>query len=1070
MPPTPRRAVQAGSPPSHWARRRAWAAAWSCPSSKGRSRREWWKQSTRSHRRLCERWQRSQSKIVAVAPAAESAAVSVSQAWVAQHCRAISEWQAADAVPSLGGRHVRRLLSATVRSPRGGARCERFEESVVYTPAAESETPAEAERRRRRHRERECEAMRRLSRGFLRREQTMAAAALERERTAYLRALGALTAGLPVEEGAGDGACDDGACDDEAGDEAGYEAADEVWDGEEGDEAWDGEEGDEEPSGEEPSGEQDAAWEDAGLFDAARLCAALGLAEGADEPARLPAAAPELADFLDALLRRKAVLVDVGVRAGMARIEVERVVALARNRAHFIALGLEREVLPPPRPPATRRRTRSPQQAVRRSARLGAEPGGARELAHGDDTELREYVCVRDPREPALAAASVHAWRALGLAEPLAAALARVGTCVQTRWGTRKLRSGGVEHVRARGRHHERRLAMDGYALVELEATVVGYDAVREASLVRYKGEVGLARERDLADAPAPPPPPPAPVRDPFVPEEAPTPSHLPPPPAIVSPPPPAERGPCAPEDVRAYEAALRDVAGDGALERVLDRDLFAALVCRLGERAPVALALHDECVRRLAAAGRSRRAALKCMGLVGAAVGVVAGLPEAAWADVAIVETSTLRATGAAALFGAPRSQNAFALDYHRGRERSRVALRAGASECSVHGEVTQALTQQLLRALEAGWGGLDLSALSRERLGALVREAWAAAPRARRAAVALAPWLAYYHDHAPSNPLKGTCAEGVFMQNGWDAEQATALLLPLEEMQVVDFCTSYSVRGRSETHQVAALFGVAWDEVVRRNAALTVQFVLAAMDGATVVHTNWDTETYHRHLWWALGGADDARAWRGLPVLALAKPVTSEGYGRGAARLLALGMQLATVVPLFGGGERRVVRTLRLPPRAPEGRVWSRPLATVGGHVGAVVRRAVVREVGEDAATAHRAAVARAFAHLDGATGLAPAAALERLVRGGAQRVARTTPALARTTEHDDASVPGAFEAALSVPLLTLEGNLNCVPELAAAAARAAADLTLRRRLCVFQQATGAPPPSAFECFTIA
>lgn len=401
---------------------------------------------------------------------------------------------------------------------------------------------------------------------------------------------------------------------------------------------------------------------------------------------------------------------------------------------------------------------------------------------------------------------------------------------------------------------------------------------------------------------------------------------------AVPLPPPAAHRGACTAGDVCAYDAALRVVAGGGALECVLDVDLFDALVRRLGERAQLALALHDECVRRLSAAGRARAATLKCMGLVGAAVGVVAGLPEAAWADVAIVETSTisgLQAKGAAALFGAPRSQNAFALDYHRGRERSRAALCAGGSECSVHGEVTQALTQQLLRALAAGRRGLDLSALSRERLGELVREAWAAAPRARAAAVALAPWLAYFHDRAPSNPLRGTCAEGVFMHNGWDAEQAAALLLPADDMQVVDFCASYSVRGRSETHQLAALFGVAWDEVVRRNAALTIQYVLAAMDGATVLHTNWDTEAYHRHLWWALGGADEC-AWRGLPALALAKPVTGEGYRGGAARLLTLGVQLATVVPL-AGGERRVVRTLRLP-CAPG--VWSRPLATIGGR----------------------------------------------------------------------------------------------------------------------------------------
>ena len=141
--------------------------------------------------------------------------------------------------------------------------------------------------------------------------------------------------------------------------------------------------------------------------------------------------------------------------------------------------------------------------------------------------------------------------------------------------------------------------------------------------------------------------------------------------------------------------------------------------------------------------------------------------------------------------------------------------------------------------------------------------------------------------------------------------------------------------------------------------------------------------------------------------------------------------------------------------------------PPAATAGEV--VVRRSVVRNLDDDPAAAHQAAVARAFAALDGTARLAPHIAHERLIQCGAQHVSETTPALAHTEEHNDALVSSAFEESLDAPLLTLLGNLNCVPELLSSVRCAAADLTLRRRLVVFQQATGAPPPPAFERYFV-
>jgi hypothetical protein len=63
-----------------------------------------------------------------------------------------------------------------------------------------------------------------------------------------------------------------------------------------------------------------------------------------------------------------------------------------------------------------------------------------------------------------------------------------------------------------------------------------------------------------------------------------------------------------------------------------------------------------------------------------------------------------------------------------------------------------------------------------------------------------------------------------------------------------------------------------------------------------------------------------------------------------------------------------------------------------------------------------------------------------------------------------HDEYVAP-AYERMLGFPVLTRVGNLNNVPAVICAMWEAASNLTYRRRLVVFQQATGIGPPSLHE-----
>lgn len=259
-------------------------------------------------------------------------------------------------------------------------------------------------------------------------------------------------------------------------------------------------------------------------------------------------------------------------------------------------------------------------------------------------------------------------------------------------------------------------------------------------------------------------------------------------------------------------------------------------------------------------------------------------------------------------------------------------------------------------------------------------------------------------------------------------------------------------------------------WKDVVKCTAGCVNIFALA--DTTPLVYTNWDTPEFHENLKWVLrGGAEHDKRVSLATALLRTGARYNDGYLDGNCRMLALGVQLATVVAcqsLEGhAAERRVVSCHRIPQHSPG--VLSRVLANIGGHLGGIARRAVVQRgacteaVAETVEAAQAAIFDRSFATLRGAAHVTRSAATALLKERGAHRVSDTTPPLARTEHHDDALVPDAFETMLDAPLLTVAGNLNAVPHLYETIGReAVADLTLRRRLVIFQQATGAAPPA--------
>jgi len=132
-------------------------------------------------------------------------------------------------------------------------------------------------------------------------------------------------------------------------------------------------------------------------------------------------------------------------------------------------------------------------------------------------------------------------------------------------------------------------------------------------------------------------------------------------------------------------------------------------------------------------------------------------------------------------------------------------------------------------------------------------------------------------------------------------------------------------------------------------------------------------------------------------------------------------------------------------------------------------MISHAIPRAHGVSGQAAHSEHVHSAVAALEGLAWVGGREAMTQLFACAAQLVAETTPPLVRTAEHDDAHIPGAYEIAHGFPTLTLLGNLNIVPEIATMVRLLATSLTFRRRLVVFQQATGVDPPLSVERFHV-
>ena len=135
----------------------------------------------------------------------------------------------------------------------------------------------------------------------------------------------------------------------------------------------------------------------------------------------------------------------------------------------------------------------------------------------------------------------------------------------------------------------------------------------------------------------------------------------------------------------------------------------------------------------------------------------------------------------------------------------------------------------------------------------------------------------------------------------------------------------------------------------------------------------------------------------------------------------------------------------------------------------MGSMISHAIPRAHGVSGQAAHSEHVHSAVAALEGLAWMSGREAIAQFRAGGAQLVSETTPPIVRTAEHDDARIPGAYEAAHGFPTLTLLGNLNIVPEIATMVRLLATSLTFRRRLVVFQQATGVDPPLCVERFHV-
>ena len=732
-------------------------------------------------------------------------------------------------------------------------------------------------------------------------------------------------------------------------------------------------------------------------------------------------------------------------------------------------------------------------------------------------------ICIASTRcwqgEAALSAASGPACSAVGLVAEDTFGLQQIGSTVDVEWfvkhAARKHAVNAAEHHRARSRSEALELRKAGYTAEMFQAFVRSYQSPTGPGeeglfLLVYPTDKSSNKAGEWTPENA------------FTPQNAArgTPTDTIPKPfaehvAMTAPqtaqdvltaakvpleawpkePPVAGLGLFQMAHVQQYQQAMLAAASHSSLLALLDQDLQDRFLERVGvpavaESNRVLRACHERMHHEATAEGGTA----KVLAIVGGAVMMI-HYQKVQPFDVAIVETSPVSGMQPECLelglCGAPKEGNAHKISSCKSHlSLAKAALLGANSGCSVHGEMLQVMSEQLRRTQVADT--LDLATLSNDQLGRVTTDLWLAMPpRTRQVAVVLAAFQAFTHDPTPKNPHNDTRLQGLFHFNGWDQKEVTALVGTQNRCYIADLGSAHSIVGCNETQDLAEYWGIPWRKLIRMNVGLSAQFYLRGQPDHVKLLINWDTADYRQALWAALGGVGGGRPFAASPALATAQLRTlGEGYD-GAMVLLALGIQLVVIVCALGlGGARReqvVVMTMQLPPH--DG-LCARPLFTIGGHIGRMLTRVVVRSEGQEAAATLRGHIQRAADALAGTASMTLEESVQHLLKAGALRVEDTTPPVLSVVGHHDANVapayevcvicpshppcvqlvtfpPPALQMARQYPLMTQLGNLNITPDVIAAVESAMADMTRRRRIIPFQQSTGSPPPTPFQRF---
>ena len=210
---------------------------------------------------------------------------------------------------------------------------------------------------------------------------------------------------------------------------------------------------------------------------------------------------------------------------------------------------------------------------------------------------------------------------------------------------------------------------------------------------------------------------------------------------------------------------------------------------------------LIDACVANVVEGAPPLAVAHKMRAVMGNALLILgADISDSKKADIAIMETSPIagfQRMSAILCCGMPRSGNSHSVDEyvpHRQRSRDRLTCSTKGTGKSVFGVATHLLTLILLRSLR-GVQALRQQLLVRPKqleravlrewrddvidaLESQVRDAECAALQAKQTLQALACVLAFAHDAGDASPLKGTIMACLWQDNGWQKNQATALL----------------------------------------------------------------------------------------------------------------------------------------------------------------------------------------------------------------------------------------------------------------------------------------------------